>query len=176
MHKIIFSIILFISSTYALSQACYSPSSTGVTASASRDGVNVIYDNSSLDSSVVDYAMGQWNGCSGNVPNLSSNSQTSTGPEVHVSLEQGNAPTGKLAKYDITYKSITLYTKDSHGNDIPSSDLPFILMHELGHVFGLDDVAGSNCLMGEGVPSTNEVSTADCHAVVDIWRSEYPCQ
>ena len=176
MVRNIFLTVVCVSSIQSYCQTdCYSLSGTGVDSVAAQNGINIVYDTSGVDSNIVNFAMGQWNDCSGNVPQFTSNSTSSTGPAVRVSIEQSNAPMNKLALYDITDKSITLYTKTYGGDNIDPNLFPKILMHELGHALGLADVSGSansGCLMGQGVP-TNNVVQADCYVIVDIWRSAF---
>lgn len=129
-------------------QNCQNPSGTGVSPDALNTGIVLNYDSSNVDSSIIAYALSQWNSCTGNLPNISS---TGTSPTtIEVTLEDTTAPEGKLAVTDTHSGTITLYTKDSEGRGLNTQDNQYILTHELGHVLGLGEAGDSACLMGPG--------------------------
>jgi len=149
---------------------CQNPSGSGVSSDAGMFGLQLNFESTNLDATIVNGAIGVWATCSGTRPQLSTNSSSPV--SVRIVLEDKVAPDNFLGKYTPLDEQITLYTKDLAGNPLSNSDLTSVLTHELGHALGLADVPGdSSCLMGPYNGSEKKVKSDDCIFVTSMWAA-----
>jgi hypothetical protein len=149
---------------------CQVASATGVSSEAKGNGIKIV--NNGMDSSILQDGMSSWNNCSGNaIPNMSTTNTNPDAPVVRVNFVNGNAPDNHPGSYDITFKTITISADDSSGDPYSLDGLKTLLRDELGHALGLDDVTGSNCLMGGTLTGVKGVSSTDCSFLQNMWAS-----